>query len=117
MVKIGALDISIIVRYFILMIAIGIWSRRKIHNMDDYYIGGRRFGKFLMIMFGFGLGSHADTAVGVAAQSYKIGMAGIWYRMPYSTPLRLIAMTRSQSAMSTSPAGADAPPMPALFTA
>ncbi|MCI0723834.1 MAG: sodium:solute symporter family protein [Acidobacteria bacterium] len=80
MVHLGVLDVAIIVGYFILMVIIGIWSRRKIHNMDDYYMGGRRFGKLLMIMFGFGLGSHADTAVGVAAQSYKIGMAGIWYQ-------------------------------------
>jgi len=48
--------------------------------MDDYYMGGRRFGKALMIMYGFGAGTHADTAVGVAAQSYKLGMAGIWYQ-------------------------------------
>jgi len=48
--------------------------------MDAYYMGGRRIGKVLMVMFGFGLGTHADTAVGVAAQSYNIGMAGIWYQ-------------------------------------
>ena len=43
-------------------------------------LSGRRFGKTLMIFFAFGAGTHADTAVGVAAQSYKFGLSGIWYQ-------------------------------------
>ena len=74
------LDVLLLAGYFAAMIGIGWWSRRQVRTMDDYYMGGRRFGKFLMVMFGFGLGTHADTAVGVAAQSYNIGMAGIWYQ-------------------------------------
>jgi Na+/proline symporter len=80
MLRLGALDFGVLAAYFLVMVAIGWWSNRQIHSMDDYYMGGRRFGKALMVMFGFGLGTHADTAVGVAAQSYNIGMAGIWYQ-------------------------------------
>lgn len=80
MLRIGALDVLLLAGYFAAMIGIGWWARRQVRTMDDYYMGGRRFGKFLMVMFGFGLGTHADTAVGVAAQSYNIGMAGIWYQ-------------------------------------
>jgi Na+/proline symporter len=80
MLRLGMLDIALIAAYLVVMVWIGWWSRRQVRNMDDYYMGGRRFGKFLMVMFGFGLGTHADTAVGVAAQSYNIGMAGIWYQ-------------------------------------
>jgi SSS family solute:Na+ symporter len=80
MLRIGALDVLLLAAYFAAMIGIGWWARRQVRTMDDYYMGGRRFGKFLMVMFGFGLGTHADTAVGVAAQSYNIGMVGIWYQ-------------------------------------
>ncbi|MCX6624336.1 MAG: sodium:solute symporter family protein, partial [Acidobacteria bacterium] len=52
----------------------------RVKSMDDYYMGGRRFGKAMMIMYAFGAGTHADTAVGVAGQSYRLGMAGIWYQ-------------------------------------
>ena len=80
MLRMGVLDVLLLAGYFAAMVGIGWWSRRQVRTMDDYYMGGRRFGKFLMVMFGFGLGTHADTAVGVAAQSYNIGMAGIWYQ-------------------------------------
>lgn len=80
MLKLGLIDVCVIAIYFAVMVFIGFWSRSKIQNIDDYYMGGRRFGKLLMVMFGFGLGTSADTAVGVAARSYSIGMAGIWYQ-------------------------------------
>ena len=80
MLRMGVLDVVLLAGYFAAMVGIGWWSRRQVRTMDDYYMGGRRFGKFLMVMFGFGLGTHADTAVGVAAQSDNIGMAGIWYQ-------------------------------------
>lgn len=38
-------------------------------------------------------------------------------RSPWKTPVRLVAMTRFQAAMSYSPVGSEGPPMPALFTA
>ncbi len=80
MLQIHGLDIALLVAYFLAMLAVGWYSARKVKNVDDYYMGGRRFGKALMIMYGFGAGTHADFAVGVASQSYKLGMAGIWYQ-------------------------------------
>ena len=75
-------------RHFAIMIAIGVVPPRRVKNVEDYYMGGRRFGKILMIMFAFGSGTHADTAVGIAAESYKLGMAGIWYQwlQVFNTP-------------------------------
>ena len=37
MVHLGVLDVAIIVGYFILMVVVGLWSRKKIHNLDDYW--------------------------------------------------------------------------------
>lgn len=74
------LDIVLLAGYFIAMFGVGLYSARRVRNMDDYYMGGRRFGKLMMIMYAFGAGTHADFAVGVASQSYKLGMAGIWYQ-------------------------------------
>ena len=74
------IDILVIVMYFLFMTAIGYLAYRKVKTQADYFMGGRRFGKAMMIMFAFGSGTHADTAVGVAAKSYNIGLAGIWYQ-------------------------------------
>ena len=46
------------------MTVIGVLARRRIKNMDDYYMGGRRFGKAMMIMYAFGAGTHADRGLG-----------------------------------------------------
>ena len=80
MLRLHWIDYGLIAGYFCVMFGIGVYSSRKIKTIDDYYMGGRRFGKLLMIMYAFGAGTHADFAVGVASQSYKLGMSGIWYQ-------------------------------------
>ncbi len=67
------MDLIILGAYFVIIATIGVVSARLIRNREDYLMGGRRFGKILTIFFAFGAGTHSDTAVGVAAQSYKKG--------------------------------------------
>ena len=74
------LDIVVIIAYFLFMAGIGVFAYLKVKNQSDYFMGGRRFGTLMMTMFAFGSGTHADTAVGVAAKSYSVGLAGIWYQ-------------------------------------
>src|SRR5438093_11002111 len=74
------LDLVILIAYFAVIAAIGFLATRLVRNREDYVMGGRRFGKLMMIMFSFGAGTHADSAVGVTAQSYKYGLSGIWYQ-------------------------------------
>jgi len=83
------MDVAILVAYFIVVAVIGVISTRVIRNREDFVMDGRRFGKTLMIFFSFGAGTHADSAVGVAAQSYKFGLAGIWYQwvMLFTLPI------------------------------
>jgi len=82
-------DAVVLGAYFVIVITIGVVSSRRVKSMDDYYMGGRRFGKVMMTMYAFGAGTHADTAVGVVSQSYRLGMAGIWYQwlQIFNTPL------------------------------
>jgi len=83
------LDLLVLVTYFVLMIAIGFGSARLVKNREDFYMGGRRFGKFLTAFFSFGAGTHADHAVGVASKSYSVGLSGIWYQwvMLFTLPI------------------------------
>jgi len=73
-------DFLVILAYMAFMIGIGLRAYAAVRTQGDYFMGGRRFGKAMMIMFAFGTGTHADTAVGVAAKSYSVGLAGIWYQ-------------------------------------
>jgi Na+/proline symporter len=72
-------DIVILVLYLVGMAAIGFWSARKIKQSGDFFMP-RRFGKAMMVMFGFGAGTHSDQAVGVASKSFSSGLSGIWYQ-------------------------------------
>jgi Na+/proline symporter len=72
-------DIFVLVLYLLGMAAIGFWTARKIKQSHDFFMP-RRFGKAMMVMFGFGAGTHSDQAVGVASKSYSVGLSGIWYQ-------------------------------------
>lgn len=89
MVGLSILDVVILVAYFAIIALIGVLSTRLVKNREDFLMGGRRFGKTMMVFFTFGAGTHADSAVGVAAQSYKFGLAGIWYQwvMLFTVPI------------------------------
>ena len=77
----AGLDLIVLIAYFVVIAAIGFIATRLIKNREDYLMGGRRFGKAMMIMFAFGAGTHADSAFTVTAHSYKFGISGIWYQL------------------------------------
>ncbi|MBN1804722.1 MAG: sodium:solute symporter family protein [Sedimentisphaerales bacterium] len=72
-------DICILGIYLLGMAAIGVWTAKKIKKSADFFMP-RTFGKLMMVMFGFGAGTHSDQAVGVASKSYSSGLSGIWYQ-------------------------------------
>lgn len=94
MFGLGVLDIIVIVSYFLVIISIGFWSMRRIKNQEDYFLAGRRFGKFIQTFAAFGQGTSADTAVGVSTTTFSNGAAGIWSSLIYlfSTPMYWLVM-------------------------
>jgi Na+/proline symporter len=72
-------DICVLVLYLLVMAAIGFWTASKIKKSQDFFMP-RQFGKAMMVMFGFGAGTHSDQAVGVASKSFSDGLSGIWYQ-------------------------------------
>ena len=80
MFGLSVLDLAIVLIYLFGITAVGLWVARRVHTTGDYFMGGRRFGRWMMLMHNFGSGTHADQAVSVAGASYRIGLAGIWYQ-------------------------------------
>jgi len=72
-------DLLALFCYFVLVAVLGIWTARSVKDMADFVMP-RRFGKLMMIFFGFGAGTHSDQAVSVASKSYTNGVSGIWYQ-------------------------------------
>ncbi len=58
------IDLLVIVVYFAIVIAIGVWSSRRIKSQEDFFLAGRRFGKLVQTFAAFGQGTSADTARG-----------------------------------------------------
>ena len=77
------LDIAIILFYIIGIVYLGLRAKNKVKSSGDYFMGGRKGSRFMMIANGFGGATHTDQAIGVAGATYSIGLAGIWYQWLY----------------------------------
>ena len=73
-------DWIVLACYFVAILVIGIWSATKVTNAADFFMGGRRFGKFFMMFFAFGSGTSSDQAITVVAGTWRTGLAGIWWQ-------------------------------------
>ncbi|TFG47230.1 MAG: sodium:solute symporter family protein, partial [Candidatus Brocadiia bacterium] len=94
MFGLSVIDITVIVLYFIIVIVIGFYSARRIKNQEDYFLAGRRFGKFIQTFASFGQGTSADSPVGVTTTTFTNGIAGVWSALLYifATPLYWLVM-------------------------
>lgn len=81
-------DILVIVGYCLLMILLGFIAMKRIKNQEDFFLGGRRFGKFFQTFASFGQATSSENAVGAVAMTYKDGAGGIWSQLQllWTTP-------------------------------
>ncbi|MDF1752741.1 MAG: sodium:solute symporter family protein [Verrucomicrobiales bacterium] len=71
-------DLVVLFCYFIGMIAIGIWAMRRVKGQEDYFMGGRGFGKLLQTFAAFGAGTGAHEPVTVGRTCWTSGLSGVW---------------------------------------
>ncbi|MDB4614716.1 hypothetical protein OAH18_03395 [bacterium] len=72
------IDIVVLLTYFAVMIGIGIWAMRRVKGQDDYFMGGRGFGKLMQTFAAFGAGTGAHEPVTVGRTSWTSGLSGVW---------------------------------------
>ena len=73
-------DWIVLACYFVVILMIGVWSATRVKDAADFFMGGRRFGKFFMMFFAFGSGTSSDQAITVVAGTWRTGLAGIWWQ-------------------------------------
>jgi len=78
-----AFDIIVVIVYLIGIGGLGIYQAVKIKTSGDYFVGGRKFSKWLMMMHALGTGTHADDPVVVTGAAFNHGFSGIWYTFVY----------------------------------
>jgi SSS family solute:Na+ symporter len=81
-------DLSIVVLYFIVMLALGFFAMRRTKTEGDFYMAGRKLGKFYQFFLNLGCSTHADQAVAVSREIYRQGIGGMWiqYLVLFLTP-------------------------------
>jgi Na+/proline symporter len=88
-VTITRLDWIVLVGYLIAITAIGLLVGYRVRRSAEYFLGGRRFGPWVMISQSFTVGTHAEMPVALAGAVYGIGASAIWYQWKnlFITPL------------------------------
>ncbi len=76
-----SIDFIVLAAYFATMIGIGWWASRRVHDQEDYFMGGRGFGKLLQTFAAFGAGTGAHEPVTVGRTGWTSGLSGVWSAM------------------------------------
>ena len=71
------LTIGIIALYGIMLIGIGGWASKKIHNTEDYILAGRSLGFWVFTILMVASVCSGMTLVGVSGFGYSSGWPGI----------------------------------------
>jgi Na+/proline symporter len=78
--NITTLDWTILIAYLVIITAIGLIVGARVRQSGEYFLGGRRFGPWLMIGQSFGVGTHAEMPVALAGAVYTSGASAIWFQ-------------------------------------
>lgn len=80
MLGLHLIDFLMIVFYFVGIIFFGLWMSRRVKTEEDYFIGGRKLGKAVLVFHTLCSGTHTDNPVQVAGAAFRVGLGGIWYQ-------------------------------------
>ncbi|MBT5322278.1 MAG: sodium:solute symporter family protein [Verrucomicrobiales bacterium] len=71
-------DYLVLFLYFTGMAGIGFWAMRQVKGQEDYFMGGRKFGKLMQTFAAFGAGTGSADPVNTARGTFANGMSGMW---------------------------------------
>jgi SSS family solute:Na+ symporter len=82
------LDLTIIIVYLVGMLAMGWRYSHRSKSTGDFYLAGRKLGKFTQFFLNFGASTNADQAVALTREIYRQGIGGMWiqYLVLFLTP-------------------------------
>lgn len=85
----STLDYIVVLGYFVVMVLIGLWAMRRVKGQEDYFMGGRGFGKLMQTFAAFGAGTGAHEPVTVGRTGWTSGLSGVWSALMwlFVTPL------------------------------
>ena len=73
-----SLDYLVLIAYFLIMAGIGFWAMQRVKKQEDYFMGGRGFGKLFQTFAAFGAGTGSADPINTARTTYTSGLSGMW---------------------------------------
>ena len=82
------IDFAIVVVFILIVLGLGWRASRKTKTTEDFYVAGRRLGKFYQFFLNLGTSTNADQAIIVSREVYRQGIGGMWiqYLVLFLTP-------------------------------
>jgi len=82
------LDFTIVVVFILIVLALGWRASRRTKTTEDFFIAGRRLGRFYQFFLNLGTSTNADQAIVVSREVYRQGIGGMWiqYLVLFLTP-------------------------------
>jgi len=82
------IDATLIFLYILIILWLGKKAGELTQNTGDFYLAGRKLGKFYQFFLNFGCSTNADQAVAVSREIYRQGIGGMWiqYLVLFLTP-------------------------------
>ena len=72
------IDFALIVFFVLIILWLGKRASEKTKTTDDFFLAGRKLGKFYQFFLNFGCSTNADQAVAVSREIYRQGIGGMW---------------------------------------
>lgn len=91
-INIGIVDLSVVIGYFILVLAIGLYIGRKTKTGDELFLGGRSFGWGLVGLSLFASNISSSTIIGLSGAAYSTGVVNSFYEWGSAIPLVIAAV-------------------------
>jgi SSS family solute:Na+ symporter len=82
------LDFVIVLVFILIVLGLGWRASRRTKTTEDFYVAGRRLGKFYQFFLNLGTSTNADQAIIVSREVYRQGIGGMWiqYLVLFLTP-------------------------------
>ena len=84
----NVLDFAIVLVFILFVLWLGWRASRKTKTTEDFFMAGRRLGKFYQFFLNLGTSTNADQAIVVSREVYRQGVGGMWiqYLVLFLTP-------------------------------
>lgn len=72
------MNLAILITYFAILFLIGILSSKEVKNMEDYYVGGKKMGYWVVAFSTRATGESAWLLLGLTGMGAMVGFSAFW---------------------------------------